>query len=1392
MNEPDRYIAPRTCAEVEIGRSRANEGSSTQPLENYSDVESYVLLAPPGSGKTEEFDRQASLCGGQVIPARKFIRSIIQPEWRGKTLFIDGLDEVRAGSADGRTPIDALCEKLQHLDYPRFRLSCREADWFGSNDHRYLESVASQGKVLVLRLDPLSEEDIKTVLHKNHFVEDPDAFIEKARQRGVAALLKNPLSLKLLAKAVLNNEWPDSRIHTFEMACETLADESNEEHRYATIRERANTEVLLDTAGQLCAVLLLAGAPGIRLGAGSQDDNLIELNELAGVDRSLQLDSLKTRLFEAPNSEFAIPLHRQVAEFMGARYLAKLVNDGLPVRRILALMSGYDGMIVTELRGLCAWLATQSQLAREELIARDPLGIILYGDVLGFSIEFKKKILQELEQVADKDPWFISTIKLDSRLGDLVSTEMKNAYLELLNDLARGSGRQSLVAFLVETLVHAQPLEGVAQKLMEIIRDDSRWPRIRQIAIKAFLHQRGDDELALADLKALMKEVYDGKISDPDDDLLGKLLKVTYPRALPGTEVLDYLRPPKSSQFLSNEVFWILTLPQTSNCEEKAKLLDELAVRYDPHEIEARQTTRRSNIQAKIPLILLDRFLSDCTVTVEPGRLFNWLGVAGRIGDWDQGMGFSHDERARIRSWLNERPRLWKTFLELGLKRCVEMRKHSETSDFQQLMWMEEDRRLFGAKRPYDFANWCLDQAIIADDPDVANWLMRRVADAIGDERISRISVDQRIESKDFLKGALEERLHESQEHKVWKEKLNRKEGKLNRKEKKEEKKDLFNWQIAVRDHLSVLKENRAPMQLLHSLATAYFGGYHGMTEYPPLERLNILLGNDGEFVEIAMSGLRGAVSRADLPTVNDVIKQGALNQIYRSSFPFLAGFNELSTSSPDVGFVPEENQNRLALAFYYNVNFWPNPWGYGFAELQPRWLHPLLQDQPELVSDILVKSVASRLRKGMDVSHRLYELAHSEDHESLARHASLPLLKRFPVRCTKQQLSGLRYLLIAAHRHCRSDAFIEQVKKKLTYPSMNVAQRVYWLAAGFVADPQSFLESLQSYVKGNKRRVAYLSSYIGGRFENLPNQSERMEVPALSSLISLLGAAYPPYSFDSDSDEEGGAVTQEMDTSFRIKDFIEQLSNDPTSSASDALKNLAADDSLIAWRTQLEYEICRQKGIRREAGFKHADVSTILGVLDNRQPANAADLAALTIDYLGEIAHEIRDSNTSGWHLYWNVDSYSRPERPRPENACRDALLSTLRPRLHPDPLNVDAQPEGSYADDKRADIRVSFGDFNIPVEIKKSCHRDLWSAIRTQLIAKYTRDPGADGHGIYLVFWFGNTKHCRPTPDAGPPPKSAGELKRRMEESLTDAERRKISVCVIDVEDRKGSEGT
>ena len=248
------------------------------------------------------------------------------------------------------------------------------------------------------------------------------------------------------------------------------------------------------------------------------------------------------------------------------------------------------------------------------------------------------------------------------------------------------------------------------------------------------------------------------------------------------------------------------------------------------------------------------------------------------------------------------------------------------------------------------------------------------------------------------------------------------------------------------------------------------------------------------------------------------------------------------------------------------------------------------------------------------------------------------------------------------------------------------------------------------------------------------------------------------------------------------VSALINRLGSRPEKEATEMLNTLSEDRKLTRWHTALHRAQFEQLAARREAGFQHPDIHQVSETLNNRSPANTGDLAVLTADILHDLAYQIRNGNTDDYRQFWNEGPRRQLITPKHEDACRDALLSDLRQRLAP--LCVDAQPEGHYADDKRADIRVSFGGadgFEIPIEIKKNTHPELWRAIHIQLIKQYTRDPRAHGFGIYLVFWFGAEK--TPLPPTGKAPRTAVELEERLRATLTLDENRKISVLVIDV---------
>ena len=166
MDTVPPYVAPRTCTVVDEGEPPVDPKERTAPLSDYVNAAAYVLIAEPGAGKTTTFKTEADSHGGTYVTVRNFLTFDDRSEWRDTTLFLDGLDESRAGTEDGRTPLDDVRRKLDRLGRPPFRLSCRWADWMAANDRDALKEVSPDGAVTVIRLDPLSDRNIKDILRK--------------------------------------------------------------------------------------------------------------------------------------------------------------------------------------------------------------------------------------------------------------------------------------------------------------------------------------------------------------------------------------------------------------------------------------------------------------------------------------------------------------------------------------------------------------------------------------------------------------------------------------------------------------------------------------------------------------------------------------------------------------------------------------------------------------------------------------------------------------------------------------------------------------------------------------------------------------------------------------------------------------------------------------------------------------------------------------------------------------------------------------------------------------------------------------------------------------------------------------------------------------------------
>lgn len=569
-----------------------------------------------------------------------------------------------------------------------------------------------------------------------------------------------------------------------------------------------------------------------------------------------------------------------------------------------------------------------------------------------------------------------------------------------------------------------------------------------------------------------------------------------------------------------------------------------------------------------------------------------------------------------------------------------------------------------------------------------------------------------------------------------------------------------------MRSHEDELRKGQCNPHLLHDLATAYFGHFIDSEGDTPIERLRKFLDHDENLVQSAFEGLRRSLHRDDVPKVADIIQLYSTDRTYFLTRPFLAGLAETVGTSPNQITQLNDDQIRQALAFRLTD---------GTGE-DPDWYESLLVLRPDLVANVLLEYATVALRRGKKHVTGLYALAYVDNYADVARRAALPLLAAFPVRSTTQQLDALDDLLKAALRHADAKPLLTLIKEKLSRRSMNVAQRVRWLAAGLMASPDTYLEPLAIFTEGHEPRIQHLAKFLADRHDQW-SPLHGLPVLALGQLIRLIGGSYAPY-----VPEGSGWVSPAMNAADFVSRLIVRLGTLPGKDAADMIHTLSADGELDRWHDALRRAEYEQRAAQREARFQHPDVNQVSQTLSNVTPANAADLAALTMDILSEIASRIRHGGTDDYRQYWNEGPRRQLSTPKHEDACRDALLSDLQQRLAP--LGIDAQPEGHYADDKRADVRVAFGGsdgFNVPIEIKKNTHPNLWHAIHDQLIAKYTRDAGAHGFGIYLVFWFGTGK-TQPSP-IGSPPRTAEKLEQRLRNMLSVDQTRKISICVIDV---------
>ena len=1403
---------------VERTVSRWRDGrwqSLGEKLADLRSLRAYVLLGEAGAGKTTAFKGEAKRDERALhVPARHFLRSALDshPEWRNRILLVDGLDEERAGRGDLREPLNTFICRIQRLGKPRFRLSCREDSWL-QTDYRELGSITDGTELQLFRLDPLSGREARGIL-ASMGARDPEALLDNAIDSGLEVFLQNPLFLEMLAETEGFASRPGGQLATFGQACSRLAEERNPEHQDARDGATFTTEESMLAAGQLCAIVLLSGKSGwSRRGPGS--DGFPPVSE-AGQPQDLLKFALDSKLFEGSVETGRRPRHRRIAEFLAARFLDHAIaEEHVAASRVLALMTGIDGIVMPDLRGVSAWLASMNRAVRHRLIEDDPIGVAFHGDAGRFSRRESELLLGGLENSMNhRRGW-----PLPAALGALMAGPAREMLWEMLRAADRSGARQELVELLLGGMAVTPmadsdaggtgPGQGTAKAreiLPAVIRDPSWRSTTRHRALVALIHVVGEETEGASILLELLRDLDSCRIpGDGRAELRGELLTHLYPRHLGAADIWGHAEhiwgdaSPRSGARSpvpkgKAKVFWTRHLVDESAPEDLRTLLDALT----PRARELNFLLARNDVESVV-LRLLARGLELFGEELEVAELYEWFELVE--ADYERtGLIPAHCERVVLRSrhgreqericrWLRNHPDIQFALILEGLKRHAAMPRNAALDHRIGVKFL-------GDEAPPGFRRWCLETAVelAVTNPrasvELAIWAVverEEWGPPLGDDEVLAVvrCVPLLLQWHEGRVVAVAEHAREAAQR--------RESPQITQVRERRQA-----YVTSVREQLDAIEAGQGPPDMLHELGRVYVNGLEAGGPDQARAELTIRLDSNQDLVATVVCGFRRLLGRRDLPTLDDIIRLREKGKMSYFALPFLAGLTEDEHEGSDPLERLGEEGVRRALGFYLLSRLPttrnPMPGIYSYEEdCRPDWYRHALQSKPKAVAETFVAVHGARVRTNDPPDQHLYDLVASDEYAEVARLAVPGMFTPFPTNCAGQgQLVALRQVLLAALKYMRPVELHELVQKRLARRGMDAAQRVQWLATGALVAPDECLPKLVDYVSnGEEQRLLHLIDFLVPDRKPLPGQ----EWPSvqLAALVKAAGRKlYSPLSDRHGSSDQfmaGESFATSLKASPLMTGWVKTLADRVDAEAITLLADLADDPTLAKWRGMLLRARDNQAEKHRVTNYRAPSLREIRSALEGGPPASAADLAALVTDKLWRLADRIRNGNTDDWMEYWHtVESDGKGRmvlKPKPEGLCRKHLLSDLQLVLEASGIVVDASPEGHHAEDTRSDILAlitSHGVHAVPVEVKKSDSRDLWRAIDDQLVAKYLRDPGSGGYGIYLVFWFG-TDFLKRSPPEGTRPESPGELRETLQGLIPPEHRRTIAVVVVDV---------
>ena len=380
-----------------------------------------------------------------------------------------------------------------------------------------------------------------------------------------------------------------------------------------------------------------------------------------------------------------------------------------------------------------------------------------------------------------------------------------------------------------------------------------------------------------------------------------------------------------------------------------------------------------------------------------------------------------------------------------------------------------------------------------------------------------------------------------------------------------------------------------------------------------------------------------------------------------------------------------------------------------------------LFRDKDEKLAFVR-DTIEPHLEKGENEHPGFHQVVTGKQFKDIIGKLALDWLSIYP----KSDKVIVTKLLKAALQHSPHSSLVNLIKRRVSELEESGDRPIItqlWFVAGVIADFDHFFPLLRKNYSSKQKNMLFVFDNLMSD-ENLTFDS-KIPPEHLEFLIETFISDWPDnrgFLPVGSNDEESASTA-----SWFIQRIIRSLGR--TSGGLDILEKIKKKSGFAAYEHYARYVIGRAK---RKLTEEQQPVSLegVRDILLSGKPATIDGLQVIVMEALEDAQDEILTGQTDEYEVFWQGDTSHC------ENYCRDRLIDKLEPLLG---CSIRVHKEGAMSNERRCDILCTSNDFDLPIEIKGQWHPNLWTAAQEQLEKNYSSGYRSQGHGIYLVLWFG-----------------------------------------------------